>query len=208
MANGHLSALMLGRVAWNTSVLVARDILSNVEALGGRWHATFGQYPTVNDSYRTYAEQVELYRTLGAAHAAYPGTSAHGTGHALDIAVGRYGSRQWRFMNTEGRALGFVPFDEHRLSVEPWHWECYPVGGSDTAAVPSVPSMGDVDMFTVTSKQDGHCYVFGTAGWTTIGIPAQMTALGKVNVPNYVLDNEDITHLQNAFNQYVYGASR
>jgi len=94
----------------------------------------------INDSYRSYAEQVSMFlsryrvqwsgrgrygdvrwwkgkryvRTSGAGMAAIPGTSTHGTGLAVDFA---YAQRVW--MRVHGAAYGWF----NTVKSEPWHWE-------------------------------------------------------------------------------------
>jgi LAS superfamily LD-carboxypeptidase LdcB len=84
----------------------------------------------VTDSYRSYAQQVDVYhRKPGLA--AVPGTSEHGWGLATDLCGGvqTYGSAAFRWMKTYGPRFGF----HHPAWAEPtgskpeaWHWEYTP----------------------------------------------------------------------------------
>ena len=94
----------------------------------------------INDAYRSYAEQVAMFksrytvrwvtdgpygdarwwngvryvRTSGLGMAAIPGTSTHGTGLAIDFA---YPQRTW--LRAHGTAYGWF----NTIRSEPWHWE-------------------------------------------------------------------------------------
>lgn len=47
----------------------------------------FGRNLTITEAYRPLARQQELYRLLGSPTAAYPGTSNHGMGNAIDFGI-------------------------------------------------------------------------------------------------------------------------
>ncbi len=87
--------------------------------------ATFGGGLCVSDSYRSYSEQVAVYRQRPRL-AAVPGTSNHGWGLAIDLgcSVDRYGSAQYRWMTANAGRFGWVhPAWALRRPFEPWHWE-------------------------------------------------------------------------------------
>ena len=69
-----------------------------------------------NSSYRTYEKQVEYYHTYGAGNAAYPGTSNHGMGHAVDLSDGGGAMRTWIIEN--GHEYGWYWGE---VSHEMWH---------------------------------------------------------------------------------------
>ena len=73
----------------------------------------------VTDSYRSYAEQVDVARRKGlhsqGGLAAKPGTSEHGWGKSLDLALG---ASAQRWMRAHAGDYGFT----ENVSREPWHW--------------------------------------------------------------------------------------
>ena len=73
----------------------------------------------VNDSYRSYDEQVDVAKRKGlysqGGLAAAPGTSTHGLGMSVDIELDAK-SRSW--MQANGGRFGFVA----DVKGEPWHW--------------------------------------------------------------------------------------
>lgn len=77
----------------------------------------------VTDSYRSYAQQVDLARRKGlysnGGLAATPGRSNHGWGMALDLDV-RGAALGW--LRRNARRFGFV----EAVPREPWHWEFRP----------------------------------------------------------------------------------
>jgi len=100
----------------------------------------FGKAIYITDSYRTYAQQVDVKNRKGRL-AATPGTSLHGWGIAIDIGdstVGggiSYDSAVYKWMDTEAKKYGKIinPSWARKgcKQAEPWHWE-YTVGDSYT----------------------------------------------------------------------------
>lgn len=81
----------------------------------------------VTDSYRSYSEQVSVYRRKPGL-AATPGTSEHGWGQAVDLCGGvqRYGSDGYEWMKANAGRFGFVHpawAEPGGGRPEPWHWE-------------------------------------------------------------------------------------
>lgn len=78
----------------------------------------------VTDSYRSYADQVQLAENKGlytdGGLAAVPGTSNHGWGRALDVDVDNPAALRW--LQANGHRYGFV----QAVTREPWHWEYRP----------------------------------------------------------------------------------
>ena len=74
---------------------------------------------SVNDSYRSYEQQVEMVRRKGlysdGGLAARPGTSQHGLGMAVDLELNGQ-AQAW--MRANGARFGFV----EDVPREPWHW--------------------------------------------------------------------------------------
>jgi hypothetical protein len=86
-----------------------------------------GERLCVNDSYRSYAGQVSMFRRKPRL-AAVPGTSRHGLGVAVDIGCGgeRFGSATYRWLKANAGRFGWVhpAWAEPGGSMpEPWHWE-------------------------------------------------------------------------------------
>jgi hypothetical protein len=93
-----------------------------------KYHAaTTGSPLCVTDSYRTYSEQVALYRSKPGL-AAVPGTSEHGWGKAVDFCGGVQdtlsAASAWMRANA-GRFGWFHPSwaEPSGSKPEPWHWE-------------------------------------------------------------------------------------
>ena len=81
----------------------------------------------VNDSYRSYAGQVDVFRRKPRL-AAVPGTSRHGLGVAVDLGCGaeRFGSATYRWLKANAGRFGWSHpgWAEPRGGMpEPWHWE-------------------------------------------------------------------------------------
>ena len=92
----------------------------------------FGSPICVTDSYRSYSDQVAVFRKRPA-FAAVPGTSNHGWGLAVDLGCGiqNYGSPQYRWMTAHAGEFGWVhPTWALHNPFEPWHWEFGHPGGS------------------------------------------------------------------------------
>jgi D-alanyl-D-alanine carboxypeptidase len=78
----------------------------------------------ITDSYRSYAEQVDLAQRKGLYEngglAAVPGTSNHGWGLAVDVDITDPATLDW--IRANGYRFGFV----EAVRREPWHWEYRP----------------------------------------------------------------------------------
>jgi hypothetical protein len=89
--------------------------------------ARFGTPLCVNDSYRTYEEQVKV-RERSPTMSAVPGRSKHGWGTAVDLCGGieRYSSAQHLWMRGNAPLFGWFHPQWARAGgsmPEPWHWE-------------------------------------------------------------------------------------
>jgi zinc D-Ala-D-Ala carboxypeptidase len=82
-----------------------------------------GVHIGITDSYRPYAEQVDLARRKGlysqGGLAAKPGTSEHGWGMATDLDLN---SKAQTWMRANAEKYGF----SENVPREPWHWEFKP----------------------------------------------------------------------------------
>lgn len=79
----------------------------------------------ITDSYRSYEAQVDVYRRKPNL-AAKPGTSNHGWGLALDLDVGGFSGRVYKWLAKNGPDFGWVNPDwahDGKGKEEPWHWE-------------------------------------------------------------------------------------
>jgi hypothetical protein len=81
---------------WNTMRLCALASGHDLYPEASSWH------PAAT-AYRTYQEQVALYNQYGYPHAAYPGTSNHGWGRAVDLAT--HAMRSW--IDAHGEQFGW-----------------------------------------------------------------------------------------------------
>lgn len=76
---------------------------------------------SITDSYRNYDQQVDLAKRKGltseGGYAAFPGTSQHGWGLAVDVNLTKPGSREW--MEANASRFGWVG----EVEREPWHYE-------------------------------------------------------------------------------------
>lgn len=85
--NGRIPVSLLPAVPWSTGHRLRPDALNELIPLDAAYKERFGRHLCITDSYRTYAEQVDVYaRKPGLA--ARPGTSNHGLGRALDLCGG------------------------------------------------------------------------------------------------------------------------
>ena len=103
------------------------DAATAFDALSRYRAATVGSPLCVSDSYRSYSEQVALYRNKPGL-AAVPGTSEHGWGKAVDFCGGieNTGSGAYNWMKANAGRFGwFHPTwaEPSGNKPEPWHWE-------------------------------------------------------------------------------------
>jgi hypothetical protein len=116
LRNGHVPATRLASVGYGERLLrpVARQYLRMAAAA-----RTAGVPLPLNDGYRTYAEQADLYRRYrnGTGNlAAPPGQSNHGLGLSVDINTGNPHVVPW--LRRHATTYGFV----NDVPSEPWHW--------------------------------------------------------------------------------------
>jgi LAS superfamily LD-carboxypeptidase LdcB len=91
------------------------------------YEAHFRSPLCITDSYRSYRAQVDLLRRKPSL-AAFPGTSNHGWGVAVDLCDGinDYGTPQYEWMMANAAAYGWTNpgwAREGGSRQEPWHWE-------------------------------------------------------------------------------------
>lgn len=119
--NGRIPENALGRVG-NTSHKLWAPAAENLNRMiedAKRDGVTIG----ITDSYRPYAEQVDLARRKGlysqGGLAAKPGTSEHGWGMATDLDLN---DKAQAWMRKNAGNYGFV----ENVPREPWHWAYKP----------------------------------------------------------------------------------
>ena len=101
------------------------DAAAAFDAMSQAYAQAFGTTLCVSDSYRTYSQQVSVFRQRPSL-AAVPGTSNHGWGLAVDLGCGVQNSRsaQYRWMTRNAGQFGWVhPAWAVHDPYEPWHWE-------------------------------------------------------------------------------------
>jgi LAS superfamily LD-carboxypeptidase LdcB len=119
--NGQVPASALEQVGttrhklWAPAAESLTRMISDAKAQG----VTIG----ITDSYRSYAEQVDVARRKGlysqGGLAARPGTSEHGWGMAADLGLN---NKAQAWMRDNGEKYGFV----ENTPREPWHWAYKP----------------------------------------------------------------------------------
>ena len=121
-ANGMLPASALCQLNGTNGLLLRADAaaaFNRMTAVGGM--------PCAGNSYRSYDQQVALYR-IKPSLAAVPGTSNHGWGVAIDFACGaeQFGSAGYRWLKANGSKYGWTHpswAEPGGSRPEPWHWE-------------------------------------------------------------------------------------
>ncbi len=101
------------------------DAAAAFDRMSQAYKQAFGANICVTDSYRSYTEQVRVFRQRPSL-AAVPGTSNHGWGLAVDLGCGVQSSRsaQYRWMVNNASRFGWVhPTWALHDPFEPWHWE-------------------------------------------------------------------------------------
>lgn len=107
------------------------DAAAAFRKLAPAYAQAFGHPICLTDAYRSYAQQVAVYRERPSL-AAVPGTSNHGWGLAVDLCGGLQtaGSPQDRWMHANAGRFGWAHpkwAEPGGSRPEPWHWEF--VGG-------------------------------------------------------------------------------
>ncbi|MEP6461924.1 MAG: M15 family metallopeptidase [Frankiaceae bacterium] len=137
--NGLIPATALCSAGIKANVLRC-DAAAAFRKLLPAYARAFGRPICVTDSYRSYPQQVAVYRTRPSL-AAVPGTSNHGWGLAVDLCGGLQsaGSAQDRWMHANAGRFGWAHpkwAEPGGSRPEPWHWE-YVGGGAAMTAPPA-----------------------------------------------------------------------
>ena len=101
------------------------DAAAAFDKMSQAYTRVFGTNICVTDSYRSYTEQMKVFRQRPSL-AAVPGTSNHGWGLAVDLGCGVQSSRsaQYRWLVANAGRFGWVhPAWAVHDPFEPWHWE-------------------------------------------------------------------------------------
>jgi hypothetical protein len=124
-SNGRIPSTALKHPQAAPNQLLEPEAADAFDQLSAAYRARFGRSLGVTDSYRSYALQVITKRAKGYL-AAEPGTSNHGWGLALDLAVGGYSSADYTWMRANAPRYGWDNPEWARpggSKHEPWHWE-------------------------------------------------------------------------------------
>lgn len=126
-SNGNIPSEALCPLRYTRDHRLRADAAKAFNALTEASKASRGVPLCVTDSYRSYSEQVALYRRKPGL-AATPGTSNHGWGVAVDLCGGveRFGSDAHEWMRANAPRFGWVHPSWARQGgskPEAWHWE-------------------------------------------------------------------------------------
>ncbi len=126
-ANGFLDRSVLCPLDGAPGHALRADAAAAFNRLTAAALADRGGRLCVNDSYRSYAGQISVFRRKPRL-AAVPGTSRHGLGVAVDLGCGgeRFGSSTYRWLKANARRYGWVHpgwAEPGGGLPEPWHWE-------------------------------------------------------------------------------------
>lgn len=124
-ANGAIPLSALSKVG---GVYLRSDAAAAMVALRDAYISSLGISLEIEEGYRDYATQVALYSAYlnGAGNlAAYPGTSNHGWGLAVDFKypMDRQGNRAFDWMLKNSTGYGWWCAGQRFSQIEAWHWE-------------------------------------------------------------------------------------
>lgn len=105
------------------------DAVPSFLAMNAAYKAHFGHDMCITDSYRSYAEQVDV-KARKPGLAATPGTSNHGWGLAIDFCddIEDFGSAQHQWMQDNSKKFSWWHPDwaeQDGSKPEAWHWESF-----------------------------------------------------------------------------------
>lgn len=126
-ANGFLSDASLCPLETVPGHRLRTDAARAFDALNRARIAVTGRALCITDSYRSYPEQVDVFRRKPNL-AATPGRSQHGWGLALDLGCGvqGFGSEPHRWMQQNAGQFGWIHpawAQQGGSKPEAWHWE-------------------------------------------------------------------------------------
>jgi hypothetical protein len=131
-ANGRIPLDQLCPITANGRLLLRCDAAQAFLAMDAAHTAELGRSIVVTDAYRDLAGQVDVHRRKPEL-AATPGTSTHGWGLAVDMAVGGWNGPTFRWLERNGPRFGWHhPPWAHKDGSKPeaWHWEYAPAATS------------------------------------------------------------------------------
>ncbi len=125
--NGFLSDTSLCPLETVPGHRLRTDAARAFDAMNRARIASTGTALCISDSYRSYPEQVDVFRRKPNL-AATPGRSQHGWGLALDLGCGvqGFGTEPHRWMELNAAQFGWVHpawAQQGGSKPEPWHWE-------------------------------------------------------------------------------------
>jgi LAS superfamily LD-carboxypeptidase LdcB len=125
--NGFLSDTSLCPLETAPGHRLRTDAARAFDAMNRARIASTGKALCVTDSYRSYPEQVDVFRRKPNL-AATPGRSQHGWGLALDLGCGvqGFGSEPHRWLQLNAAQFGWIHpawAQQGGSKPEPWHWE-------------------------------------------------------------------------------------
>lgn len=160
------------------------DAAASMNALRAAYAAAVGRTLTINDGYRDLANQWVAWNNYqnGGNLAAYPGTSNHGWGTAVDFGGEVYSSstsQGHRWLQAHAAEYGWWWAGRHFSQVENWHWEYtgsytppptevtggvkeIAVHGSAWSAIPVGQIMSNV--FSAVNMGSGWGDIYGSLG--------------------------------------------
>ncbi|WP_430868874.1 S-layer homology domain-containing protein [Demequina aurantiaca] len=128
-SNGNIPGSHLCSLSWDRSELLLCQAADDLERLNITFRGRYGINIPINDTYRSYAEQVAVREVLGYL-AAIPGTSNHGWGAAIDISgkslPGGYSGAAYLWLRDQLTGYNWNSPTWARPSgskPEPWHFE-------------------------------------------------------------------------------------
>jgi LAS superfamily LD-carboxypeptidase LdcB len=200
-SNGYIPASVLCAIPWQGVDHLRCDAAKKFTALNTAYKAKFGANICVNDAYRSYAKQVQLYKLYGSPRAAVPGTSNHGWAIAVDLGcgVGTFGNARHTWFATNAPKYNWKQPSwavQGGSNPEAWHWQYF--GAYTTVSTPATTKAASTTTIAVTgtwprvatatvrNKATGKALVgaavtikrraTSTTTWTTVGTYKTNTA--------------------------------
>lgn len=184
--NGRLPDTLLAPIPWARQQRIAAQALADLVALDAAFHAEFGHHLVINEAYRDLDRQWTYWYTppSGVGTAAFPGTSNHGWGLAVDLHLT---AAELAWMRKHAGEYGWVnpAWAQDAIGTpEPWHWEhvaarpVTPIPVATTTATPTTRpsttlSEEDDDMIVITARN---------GVWTLQG--STLTGIGDIKQAN------------------------
>lgn len=141
------------------------DAAQSMIALRTAYWNALGRTLVINDGYRDLAGQQAAWNNYqnGGNLAAYPGTSNHGWGLAVDFGGEVYTSSSsagHRWLQANAAAYGWAWTGKDFRQVENWHWEYVGGGGSIPTGPAKRDVTGDARSDYLAVRSDGYLVYF------------------------------------------------